>query len=118
MCPWCEVNIEGESLSSIRIIKISIPSSGARYAINLHDGQPTILGRSNLGHGAQSVSSRHLEITPFENRIFLRHIGRYPTAILRNDHWYNLRESWIHLNDITHRPLSLRLADTLIDIGV
>jgi len=24
----------------------------------------TILGRSNLGQGAQAVSSRHLEITP------------------------------------------------------
>jgi len=118
ICPWCQGNIEGERISSIKRLKITIPSSGARYGVDLQDGQTAVLGRSNLGQGAEKVSGKHLEITPSGNRIFLRHLGRNPTAILKNGKWYNLRETWISYDEMTEAPISFKLADMLIDIGM
>ncbi len=115
-CPWCQLSIEA-ALVVPHQLKITVPSTGARYSLALQDGKTIVLGRGNLGSHA-SVSGKHLELTPFGDKVFLRHIGRHPTAILKNGQWYNLKESWIDVSDFATAPIPLRLADLDIDIGV
>ena len=112
------MDIEAQSLVSTDQLKITIPSSGERFGMSLKKGQSTILGRSNLGSNAASVSSQHLEIISMGRRVFLRHIGRYPTAVLRDGQWYNLRETWVEVEELSTAPITLRLADLHIDIGI
>ncbi len=117
-CPWCQVSIEGDVLPRISQLKVTIPTLGTRYGLTLHDGQPIILGRGNLGGQKPSVSGRHLEITPIGQRVFLRHIGRNPTRMLKGGQWHNLHETWVSLDDMALAPIALKLADLHIDISV
>ena len=118
-CPWCHAELEVNDIRGNRIdkLKIRIPGIGAKYGLTLTEGKTIVLGRSNLGGHATTVSEHHLELTPMGNKVFLHHIGRHPTAILKDGTWYNLRSDWIDLDDIKASPLSLRLADLDINIG-
>ena len=115
-CPWCQVSIEAAAAFTLPL-KVTVPDTGARYSMALQDGKTIVLGRSNLG-GHASVSGRHLELTPIGRKIYLRHIGRHPTAILKDGQWYNLQESWLDISDFATAPIPLRLANLDIDIGV
>lgn len=121
ICPWCQTQFEAPKLepltqNTITKIKIYVPGTGARYGVELRDGKPIILGRSNLGSGAQSVSAKHLEILPVGDKLFLKHIGRYPTQLLKDGDWYELHSDWVKLADMTKAPITLKLADLPIDI--
>jgi len=116
-CPWCGASIAGQLQPHISSIKLTIPLLSARYSIQLQDRHAVILGRQNLG-GHPTVSSKHLEITPMGDRLFLRHLGRHPTRILKHGKWYRLESDWLDLVDIAQAPITLKIADLHVDIGL
>lgn len=116
-CPWCNASIAGQLKPHVTQLKLNIPVMGARYSIDLEDRKPIILGRNNLG-GHATVSGQHLEITPMGDRLFLRHIGRNPTQMLKDGKWHKLESYWLDLADISQTPVTLKVADLHVDLGL
>lgn len=117
-CPWCQASIGALPQPDIQALKLTLPGAKRKYRVPLVEGKTLVLGRANLGGATAAVSSKHLELTPMGKRIFLRHIGRNPTQILKDGQWYQLKSIWLELDDIALAPIPLKLADLHIDIGV
>ncbi|MDA9009096.1 hypothetical protein N9K16_03950 [Alphaproteobacteria bacterium] len=95
-------------------IVLRMPATGQSYKLKLQDSKSLVLGRSNLPGASQTTSGNHLEITPYNDQLLLRHTGRNPTLIQRNGQWYRLEEYWLDLPKLRRSPLQLRLAETEI----
>lgn len=117
-CPWCSGNTRAVLTTSIRALKITVKQTGAKFSFDLRDGAVKTIGRSNIGETSYAVSGRHLEITPRGTLLQFRHVGQNPTRMLKDGKWYNLRETLVPLDDILKAPITLKLADISIDIGV
>lgn len=117
-CPFCGDPVLQKIPPNLCVLKITLPCQKTKYRLDLEDGKMTTLGRVNLGRSLTMVSSRHLEITPIGQRLFLRHIGRNPTQILRNGTWYKLDKTWIDVGEITQAPITMKLADVHIELGI
>lgn len=117
-CPWCGGSIRATLATSIHALKITVRKTGAKFSFDLRDGAVKTIGRSNIGDVSYAISGRHLEITPRGTLLQFRHVGQNPTHILRSGKWYNLRDTLLPLDDILLAPITLKLADVSIDIGV
>jgi len=117
-CPWCQASIGPLPQPDIQALKLTLPGAKRKYRVPLVGGKTLVLGRANLGGATAAVSNKHLELTPMGKRVFLRHIGRHQTQILKDGQWYQLKSVWLELDDIALAPVPLRLADLHIDIGV
>jgi len=117
-CPFCADLVSQKLTPNLCALRISLPSQKTKYRLDLEDGKMMTLGRANLGTSLSMVSGRHLEITPMGQRLFLRHVGRNPTQILRNGKWYKLDKTWIDVGEIAQAPITMKLADVHIDLSI
>ena len=114
-CPGCGAAVTIPSATAQ--LKIQLLPNGPRFGVELKDRVPIVLGRSTMSSLPATVSGRHLEILPFQDKLLLRHVGRNPTLIRHQGQWYKLEEAWVDSPSISV-PVQLRLADIEINIGV
>lgn len=116
-CPWCGGKAVAKEPAAPSLV-ILVPGAGAKFRTTLKDGETLTLGRTNLPGMGQTVSSRHLEVTRHKDQLLLRHLGRNPTLIQLESQWYRLNETWIAEADMQKAPLSFKLADVAITLGI
>jgi len=107
-CPGCGAAITISKAT--RELKIQLLPGGPRFGVELKDRTPIVLGRSTMPGLPSTVSSRHLEILPFNGKLLLRHVGSNPTLIEQNGQWYQLNEIWLDQANLKG-AVQLQLAD-------
>ncbi|SNZ20102.1 protein kinase domain-containing protein [Cohaesibacter gelatinilyticus] len=115
-CPWCGSTVEIKS--NAHSLKVILPASGHRYRAELKEGETITLGRSTIPDLPQVVSRRHLEITPFRDKLLLRHVGNHDTLIEVSDQWYRLEQHWAKIDNLGTQRGRLKLADIEVHLVV
>lgn len=115
-CPWCHASVQ--IVPKTRSLKITLVDSGHRYRVELKEAETIILGRATIPDLPKSVSGRHLEITPYGDKLLLRHVGRHDTLITVNGQWYKLKQHWLALGDLSQNQGVLKLADSEVRLAV
>lgn len=115
-CPWCQQPVKIAATEAQ--LKITINDTGQRFGVVLTDRKPIVLGRSTLPGLPGTVSSRQLEITPFGDRLLLRHVGRHDTLIKFKGDWYRLDQHWVKCDVLRSNKVEFLLAGSAISLAL